>query len=1788
MSQLKQSVFAHASFKLVAAFATLLSASVLSATASYSAVGANELPTGFSTGDVGTSENTVGNNMTVTQNNNRTVIDWQTFNIGSNASVNFNQQSTSSVAINRVLNSSIGSEIHGALSANGKIVILDRNGVMFGSGATINVGGIIASTGELDAANQTAFLSGSNSFQLSNIDAETGASVINNATNFTVHDSGLAAFVAPYVYNNGVINAKVGKVTLAAGKKVTVDFTGDELIQIAADQTLANALVENAGTINAQGGTVTMTARAAANAVTNVVNMKGVINATAFGVHNGKIVLSNKGGKVIVDGTLDVSRGGDQGGSSAGEVSIYGDDVIFTAAARILANMTTVETPIFQTVPVYDNSYSYTYVRTTRLFPKRTESVTIISDTLQGLINQLPGDNILNFGAKLVDTGKILFQVGVSTIQVQTGTETIQTGTQVDKGNGNGGNVSIDADNSLVFASGAKIELRGGELGGNGGTASFIAGNSISYFGLVDASAPKGSRGSVLIDPAVLTVSNAVAGDIVNTTALNNTLNLANVHLLASEQIRFLEAADFGTAAGHLTVEAPRLSFLGNFITRSGGVTFTGGSTVDLGGKLYTKGMIFNTLMSESDLDDMASTVNILGNGASIMQGQSLAANGAVINVASGTYNETLDIYKSLALYGTNASIFSNNFLAPASVKISANDVTFDGFSVSGLNGSGISATGVTGLTVSNNKLTGYVLGTAIRLNGVSNSSVTGNTVTASASAIGVTGGDDLSITGNTITGVNTGIALAHSTDATIGGNIITGTLGDAINASYADGLSLTGNIIAGVVGGNGITVSETDGLTATLNAIVGIPGVSQGNGFSFSNVSNAQVFLNAVGGMNGHALTGTGVSDANIFLNAFGLNGGDGINLSNALDTHIFLNLIGGNGGNGVTIFGSSDIDIFLNAILSTGGTGVAIAGTDDANIFLNYINGTGNDGILAFDSDGVAVFLNAIESAGGNGISVVGSDDALVIANQVSGSYLNGVSINGGDNAAVLLNRIDGTTYGNGIGIDGTTNTLVTLNDISGTGGSGIAGYNASGLKIIGNRVSGAASNGIDLYDTDGVLVTLNEVTGTNYNGINLASTSGAIVLLNHVDGTTIGNGISVDGGAFNLITLNKIDNAAADGIRVSDSDASFIIANKVTDAGGNGVSVDMASGVLVLLNHITGSGADGIKVTDSGNVAIWFNRVSGSVGNGISVSGNYEGEEQDGGDYETAFLSYIVSEDIPQEETPAGAPDNISILGNKVTDSGQNGIQAANVWNLDILLNRIDGTGEGNGVLLSDVRDVDIKLNKISNVASNGIDIYNGDTVDVAFNKITDVAYNGIYASSVDGFSARYNYISGGDSTGIYVENSPYAFIRRNYVHDFANGIYAGWNSGGSLISGNRVDNIAYDGIASSYVDEIYIDGNTVTNYGQDGVQVSNAGYASITGNTIDAGTYTGDRGYNDFYEGEGDYGSQTTGIRIGGNQGKFIRLMDYGFDDSGVDYVYAAGNTVSNNDVGFRATAFNNGFIGLYGNTFNDNETGLYIGSGLVDLTGETNTFNGGRVAMIFERQSYTPYGKEFMFLYEGEQEGEFEVVQEDIETIYSDLALVDDTLGTTVFNGQTANENGPAYYVELRNGAFFAPGTPTIIDGTQATYDGVFGGLMTPEQLRAIEDMILDYDDDRSLGQIFAGFATLDDNQILKKIQGNGYKAGKAAIIINNTPNAPASGTGNRFFSIQDLANLEPAAGGEDPTGADLNDMEPAAGDGAQNGECWANAAGMGGVVSLDLSGDESSLLGDMSGCQGDI
>src|SRR3984885_3593316 len=159
----------------------------------------------------------------VNQKSEGVVIDWSSFNIGSGQTTNFLQPNKSAIAVNRI-GSANASQILGTLDANGRVVLINGNGILFGKNAQVNVGSLVATSTD-----------GSDADVLSGKFTKAGnqnASVINRGTiNAAAH--GTVALVAPNVSNSGVVQAKLGTVSLGGANAFTVDFKGDGLVSFA-------------------------------------------------------------------------------------------------------------------------------------------------------------------------------------------------------------------------------------------------------------------------------------------------------------------------------------------------------------------------------------------------------------------------------------------------------------------------------------------------------------------------------------------------------------------------------------------------------------------------------------------------------------------------------------------------------------------------------------------------------------------------------------------------------------------------------------------------------------------------------------------------------------------------------------------------------------------------------------------------------------------------------------------------------------------------------------------------------------------------------------------------------------------------------------------------------------------------------------------------------------------------------------------------------------------------------------------------------------------------------------------------------------------------------------------------------------------------------------------------------------------------------------------------------------------------------------------------------------------
>ncbi len=300
----------------------------------------------------------------IRQTTDKAVIDWNSFDIGVGEHTEFKQPSSSSHTLNRVKTGTNASQILGKLSANGKVTLVNPNGVFFGKNAMVDVNGLIATTADIDNAD---FMAGRYNFTKP---GNPNAKIVNEGQ-ITARQAGLVGLVAPHVENSGVIEART--IQLSSGDTM-LDLYGDGLLGIAASDAIKEQVVNSSGKLVAH--TIVLSAAEAQQAVSSLVTAAGELTAPVISNQAGIIRLSNakgvtqtggaitaKGGSVTIDsnaihqtGIVDVSDGGNAGtvtlsantlnqsgiikasssNAKGGNIDIVVKDVVYASSGQVL------------------------------------------------------------------------------------------------------------------------------------------------------------------------------------------------------------------------------------------------------------------------------------------------------------------------------------------------------------------------------------------------------------------------------------------------------------------------------------------------------------------------------------------------------------------------------------------------------------------------------------------------------------------------------------------------------------------------------------------------------------------------------------------------------------------------------------------------------------------------------------------------------------------------------------------------------------------------------------------------------------------------------------------------------------------------------------------------------------------------------------------------------------------------------------------------------------------------------------------------------------------------------------------------------------------------------------------------------------------------------------------------------------------------------------------------------------------------------------------------------------
>ena len=280
------------------------------------------------------------NTTVINQSSQQGIINWKSFNIGSQEATHFNQP-TGGSTLNYISAAQGASSIYGVLTATGQIILINPAGVYFGPSAFVHVGGLIASTANINAQD---YLNGTYHFVQS---SGYNGSVINAGT-IIAEKNGLVALIGNAVSNTGLIQANLGHAVLASGREFSMTLAGNNLISFTVDSAALSQGVDqngkplkngvsNAGSIIANGGSVLITASAASGILDHAINMSGYVEAQSVGqTQDGRIFLTaTPGSGPIQIANAKLNATGKGAGQTGGNVDIMADNIVLGPGTEI-------------------------------------------------------------------------------------------------------------------------------------------------------------------------------------------------------------------------------------------------------------------------------------------------------------------------------------------------------------------------------------------------------------------------------------------------------------------------------------------------------------------------------------------------------------------------------------------------------------------------------------------------------------------------------------------------------------------------------------------------------------------------------------------------------------------------------------------------------------------------------------------------------------------------------------------------------------------------------------------------------------------------------------------------------------------------------------------------------------------------------------------------------------------------------------------------------------------------------------------------------------------------------------------------------------------------------------------------------------------------------------------------------------------------------------------------------------------------------------------------------------
>ncbi|MCA3264458.1 MAG: filamentous hemagglutinin N-terminal domain-containing protein [Azospirillum sp.] len=1196
-------------------------------------------------GGAGTITQTAPNQLTINQASPNLAVDWQSFSIGANNIVRFVQPSTSAVALNRVLNGD-PAQIYGQIQANGQVVVMSPNGIVFGPSSRVDVNALVATTANISTVD---FMAGKLLFDQASSDAN--ARVVNQGV-ISVAQGGFAVLAAANVSNQGQIIANGGTVVLGGTKTFAIDFHGDGLLKFAATGMVdqkpagADALVENSGSIEANGGRVLLTARAARSVLDNVINTTGIVVAKTATLVNGEIVIDGgDAGIVSVKGTLDAS--GANAGESGGTVKVLGEKVGLMADARIDAS---------------GNAGGGTVLVGGNYQGKGPEA------NAQYLY--MDARAVIDASSASGDGGRVILWSDLATRNA---------GHINVSGARDGGFVEVSSKGYLDFR--GTVDLKG--LSGRAGTL-LLDPSDITIGDVADlditGSSPFESTGPATSVLAVWTLTAALnTGDVTVSTAAgtggNGDITIGNnvdytggtdrtLTLLADRDINvyanvtsssaklnlILNARANGGAFGSVTVQpqstAINISTNGGDIVMGGGVGLTAANYLSnpaIGGAVSVAGINIQAIGYNVSISTGVGM--FLANGEGTSSGSD--AHGVII--ASTAAGATTITANEVKIKGVATSSFSNNAgvvlagVLGSPVTINTNGT---GYGITGFGGTGSGSPGVrmANLALNSNgpinfidatggsgndglSLEGSVAIDSVGLNVFGNAAGAGYGIrTQGASNDIVISGSNttLAISANTVSLDSGFSAIGGGTNNAVTFAPITVGTSIAFNGGGST-LNITGNILSAISGFSTVTVG--DALSAGRITVVN---AYNGGATNLGLVSAESILVSSPITMGTGSLKvwGNAPSGNPSFATPTGTNHGVDIDADiTATDGAIW---IAGRGGTGS---GRSGIRVAAGKSVTTTGTGSILMtgyggdGGSDPGIALNgpgalvstvdgALNMTGVGGTTANANTGIDIGGSTVQSTGTGAVSLTaiagaGSSGGLSLYLGTNAGIVSVVDGNltiaatgglGDNNAAVGI-----TGAGTKIETTGSGNIAITgsFGNSTANGRNGLflavdAAIQSSGAGSISIITSGGSGNGTG---NSGMFIGSGTFVGKTGDGVGTVSLVGTGGALGTDDNTGITLGGTISGRDRTVTVTGTAGNGTGSG-----NNGIVINGGVVNSTSGNIVlsGIDGNTGVLAINGGSVLSNGGNISISGIGDFGVDFGGTIAANGGNISIAG------------------------------------------------------------------------------------------------------------------------------------------------------------------------------------------------------------------------------------------------------------------------------------------------------------------------------------------------------------------------------------------------------------------------------------------------------------------------------------------------------------------------------------------------------------------------------------------------------